>query len=290
MRIATLSAMLVDEIFKTLGWDPHGRLRPVGDRLFARPTRWLAGQAVEVDERVGATTINDGFAVAQHLFSHAPVVEDAHLVPREGPLVIAPTHPGTVDTFAIISAIPRTDLKLISGYSPFVAALDNIVPHLIFRHEDASISRTAVVRESIRHLDSGGCLFLYPAGRLEPDPAVLPGALESIQGWHRSVDLFLRTVPQARLVPVVASHILLPRFVHHPIARSRRKVRDQQRTAEMLQILAQVARRGQHLLRPRVRFGQPYSHAELTQMHPEGAFAAIQACTADLLKAHMASF
>lgn len=282
--------MLVDEIFKTLGWDPHGRLRPAGQRLFARPTRWLAEQAVEVDERVGATTLNDGFAVAQHLFAHAPLVEDARRVPRQGPLLIAPSHPGTVDTFAIVSALPRTDLKLIAGHSPFVAALDSIAQHLIFRHEDASISRTSVVRESIRHLENGGTLFLYPAGRLEPDPAVLPGALESIDGWHRSVELFLRKVPQTRIVPVAASHILLPRFVNHPIARSRGTAAQRQRTAEMLQILAQVARRGQFLLRPRVRFGQAYSHAELSAMHPDGAFAAFQQKARELLAAHIASF
>jgi putative hemolysin len=37
-----------------------------------------------------------------------------------------------------------------------------------------------VVQSTIRHLRSGGSVLIFPRGRMEPDPAVLPGALESM--------------------------------------------------------------------------------------------------------------
>ena len=65
-------------------------------------------------------------------------------------------------------------------------ALKGSSKYLIYTPYDIR-QRAAVVREAIRHLQGGGLLIIFPTGKIDPDPAFLPGASGSLEGWSKSV-------------------------------------------------------------------------------------------------------
>jgi 1-acyl-sn-glycerol-3-phosphate acyltransferase len=210
-------------------------------------------------------------------------------VPKAGPVLLVANHPGTIDSLAIIASAPRPDIKAIAGLDPIIYAIENLRAHLIFVTSETQV-RMLVMRQGIRHLQNGGCMLFFPAGHIEPDPAVLPGAADSIHDWHRSVEIFLKRVPETILIPVAISHILLPRFVRHILARLRRNPSDWQRTAEMLQILSQMVNPGKHRLSPRITFGSPISYQELTAAQTPNPTEHLRDEMLELLTRHVAAF
>ena len=85
------------------------------------------------------------------------------IIPASGPLVIASNHPGTYDAFSIISNLPRDDVKLIVSGIPFFQNLPHASQHFIFATHDTQ-QRSDVIRQSVRHLQAGGALLIFPSG------------------------------------------------------------------------------------------------------------------------------
>jgi len=121
----------------------------------------------------------------------------------------------------------------------------------------------AVARESVRHLQSGGALLVYATGRVDPDPALLPGSEEALQTWSASLSLFLQRVPEARLVPAIVRGVLAAACLTHPLTRLRREPRQKQFLAEFIQVGQQVLFGRGFGLRPTVHFARPLTSAEL---------------------------
>lgn len=94
---------------------------------------------------------------------------------------------------------------------------------------------------------------MFPGGKIEPDPAVLPGAVEALGGWSGSVDLFARLVPGLRIVPAVVSGVISPAALHNPLTLLRRRREDREWLAATLQMLTPALRD----VTTRVVFGQP---------------------------------
>src|SRR4029078_8567035 len=86
------------------------------------------------------------------------------------------------------------DLRVVAAQWPLLDALPNTSRYLITVAK-ASSNRFAVLKSAARHLKRGGAVVNFPAGRMEPDPAVLPGAVEALGRWSTSVDLFARLAP-----------------------------------------------------------------------------------------------
>lgn len=183
-------------------------------------------------------------------------------IPAQGPLVIASNHPGTVDGFAIISQLPRQDFKLVVSGIPFFRNLPNAGKQLIFTDVDTMV-RMNVIRQAVRHIQGGGSLLIFPAGRLEPDPGILEGAGKSLHLWSRSIEVFLRKVPQARLVLAITSGILSPEFINHPLTKLFRNDHERRRIMEFMQIIKQMIRGKPINLTPKVSFSKPYLYEEI---------------------------
>jgi hypothetical protein len=128
--------------------------------------------------------------------------------------------------------------------------------HLIFAEPDV-LSRMAVVRSGIRHLQHDGALLIFPSGRVEPDPASLSGAPEAMSAWSPSLELFLRRVPQTQVLVTIVSEVLAPRFINSPLIRIWRGVRNPQTVAEVLQILVQMLYPRWVQLNPKISFDIP---------------------------------
>jgi len=97
----------------------------------------------------------------------------------------------------------------------------------------------------------------------------------------------LRKVPGLWLQLVIASGMLLPRYLNHPLTRLRRQPFHRQKLAETLQILSQMVNPGRHPVSMRVSFGKPLLAADLGEgrLMP-GVITAGQA----LLEEHLHTF
>jgi hypothetical protein len=176
-------------------------------------------------------------------------------IPADGPLVIASNHPGTVDSIAIHASVGRPDLRAIASDVPFLKNLGQVKNHLIFVPRSGIEARMIAMRESIRHLESGGALLLFAHGTIDPDPAFMPGAAKELNGWSRSLDIFLDRVPEIRVVTTIVSDVLDPRYMRHPLTWLQRTRVDRQRLAMMIQVIQQMLGKKLNLV-PRVSFGE----------------------------------
>ncbi len=206
---------------------------------FCRPSGW------EVYTKVGG-------AWALHRMARRVEVEGRANVPREGPLLLVANHPGLCDTVALFAATPRSDLRVVAAERPFLDALPNTSRYL-FTVAETSPGRFGLIRAVSRHLKGGGAVLTFPGGRIEPDPAVLPGAIEALDGWSASVDLFARLAPGLAIVPVIVSGVLSPTALRNPLSFLRRRKEDREWLAATLQLLTP----GLYDVTVRVEFGRP---------------------------------
>jgi hypothetical protein len=101
------------------------------------------------------------------------------------------------------------------------------------------------VRQVSTHLRSGGVALTYPAGKIEPDPDVYPGALDSLNNWTDSSGVFMRFAPKTKIVPVLISGVIWERTAHYWLTRIKRTREDRERLAAALQLLVMVTRDAQ---------------------------------------------
>jgi 1-acyl-sn-glycerol-3-phosphate acyltransferase len=253
-RVEALTRVCVEDLISAFGlgdlWP--GAVRSLLESLSSVPARRLAGQISTYDDIVGGSGLPAGGAWALEQMSRGVVVEGADLVPREGPLLVVSNHPGLADAVALFAAMPRDDLRVIAAERPFLSALPNTSRALI-PVPDTPNGRPAAARTAARHLRKGGAVITFPGGRIEPDPAVLPGAAEALEAWSGSVDLFARLVPNLTVVPAVVSGVISASALRNPLALLRRDPRDRAWLSATLQMLVPALRN----VTTRVEFGPP---------------------------------
>jgi hypothetical protein len=159
-----------------------------------------------------------------------------------------------------------------------VRALENVAQRTFFV-TDRSGERLAVVRQVTRYIQRGGAVLICPAGKIEPDPAVMPGAVESLQTWSDSLGLFIRIAPQAVVAPTLVSGVVYGPALHHPLTRLRRSARDRERIAATLQAYWQSTGRITRHINVRIEFGKPLSAVELNARDAAGSAAITQEIT-----------
>ncbi len=220
------------------------------------PARRLALQILTYDRIVGESGLGKGGAWALKRLSRNTSIEGQENVPRRGPLLLVSNHPGLADAVALFAATPRDDLRVIAADRPLLEALPNTSRYLLTIGE-GSAGHSGVARAAAKHLRGGGAVLTFPGGRIEPDPAILPGAVEALDHWSSSADLFVRLTPGLALVPVVVSGVISPSALRNPLIHLRRRRRDREWLAATLQVLIPVLRN----VDARVEFGHPI-HAE----------------------------
>lgn len=251
-RLERLTRLCMDDVISAFGLGSVRRGRALLESLSRRPARRLARQVLAYDRVVGEFGLGTGGAWALGKLSHGAGFEGQEKVPQDGPLLLVSNHPGLVDAVALFAAMPRDDLRVIAARRPFLDALPNTLRYLL-TVADTPAGRSGVVREAARHLRNGGAVLTFPGGRIEPDPAVLPGAVEALDLWSPSADLFARLTPGLTVVPVVISGVISPSALRIPLTRLRRHKRDREWLAATLQILIPALRN----VDARVQFGHP---------------------------------
>lgn len=257
-RLTPLNDSLIYEIVRAMAL-PQTRLTQGMIRLlFGRATRRFSEIVLGMEREIEQ---HGSMAGARWLLKHFITgfdVSGEELIPAEGPLIIAANHPASYDGMVISACIPRPDYKVIIGEIPPYRFLPHVSKHVIFSPPTVNtFGRMGTVRKAIRHLKEGGSLLIFPRGGIEPDPAFMPNADAEFHKWSRSLEIFIRSVPQTQVLVTAISGVIAKRIFHHPITWFRKARADRQRLAFIYQIICQVLS-GKELfgLRPRVTFGE----------------------------------
>jgi hypothetical protein len=250
-QIELLTGILAREGAEALGWEPG---RPGGSAAEAalRPAaRRIAREFAACDEVFASRALPDAARWVLGHFSASVEVAGLDRVPRRGPILLVANHPGLTDAVGLVAALDRPDVRIVAADYPFLHAMRGLGPRLIFLGASGA-SQLGWIRAVSRDLRQGGVVLLFPAGRLEPDPAVLgPGG--ALLPWSESVGVIRRLAPEAQIVPAAVTGVLSARAFAHPLTRVRRAARDRQRVATLLQMLDPRYRR----VTARIAFGAP---------------------------------
>lgn len=234
-QISELVRLNAAELLRSFKLPQRGGLAPLL-RLFARvPAARLALQMLEFDRLVGSQDLTAGANFVLENFTARLSVEQASPVPAHGPLLVVSNHPGMVDAMAIWAALKvRNDLLTMARDQHLLRLLPNIRRHLILVAPNA---RAGALRQAIGHLRDGGALLTFPAGAIEPDPAIR-GASVSEAGWSSSIELLARAVSGLVILPAAVGGVISPSALRHPLARWFRSDADREWAAATLQVLS----------------------------------------------------
>jgi hypothetical protein len=274
---------IVGEICYALGFSRTGTMRRVLSPLVRVPARRFARVVARADSEVRLSGLSGAARRVLPDLSLRPSARHTENIPREGPLLVVSNHPGAYDSVAILSCLPREDVKVLITDTGFTRAFAAAGRYFIFVPKNDA-GRTRALRESIEHLRAGGAVLTFPHREVEPDPELSPGAREALNDWSRSIEIMLRAAPETRVQVAIASGVVMRRFLRHPLAKVRRTAARRQKLAEVLQIC-------QQMLFPRtvrtdvhISFADPVRSQDLG---PSGQTAAVIGIARRLLEDHL---
>lgn len=259
--VADLYTALEYEVFRVSGWTERDWRRRVLGKALERPLYRMAQVLAGLDEDIRRFGLNVGLTRFLEQFSCNIEWAAEQPIPQHGPLIVACNHPGTFDGFVLAKLLQREDVRVIAREMPLLRNLPHVSRHLIFSTRDMA-QRANVLREVIQHLKDGGVLLTFPRGTIEPDPATMPGAMKEVRYWLPSLELWLRKVPETRLVIGVISQVTAPLALK--LGRLFfRKAWNAQVAAEVMQVAFQVLAPARWKIQPRVTFSAPLSLKKL---------------------------
>jgi hypothetical protein len=254
-----LSRSLLVELAGSVGFRNSPVVQQLAWILFRPVTDRLARIGVKFDRDV----IQYGFSIAMEnalqQFIHKVTAHGQDNIPSTGPLLVLSNHPGTYDSLIISSTLRRDDLCFISGDIPFLKNLPQAHKHFFFISEHNQNIRMVATRQAIRHLQASGAVLLYGFGHIDPDPAVYADASSFIDKWSPSIDLFLKTVPETKVLITITSHVVSPKWRHSLLYRLRRHPLDRRRLVEFGQVMTQLLFPGSFRQSPCISFSSPLS-------------------------------
>ena len=256
----TLTQINLDDLVSSFGWQDRPMLARLLRILFRSPARTFAQQMVDFDAAVGRLGLVEAARGLQRQYAQQVTVHGADLLPDSAFLALS-NHPGMTDTLSLFLALARPDLKIIALDRPFLTALPETSKQLFYVRDD-SAARMSLVRQVSAHLKNGGAALTFPAGHIEPDPNVYPGALESLNDWTDSVGVFVRMAPETAVVPVLVRGVIWERTARHWLVNLKKDREDRERLAAALQLLAHVVFR-QKDVHVQVQVGRPIKAREL---------------------------
>jgi hypothetical protein len=233
--------MLIYELAKAVKLPNSKIAKRLIRSLFCRAARKFSNLALELDRGIAEGGLSAGARWVQPRFVKSNEAQGVENIPANGPLVIAANHPGSYDSVIISAHVTRPDYKIIIGNIPFFQNLPNLSERAIFAPAVTDVTgRMKTVREAIHHLQGDGALLIFARGNIEPDPSIAPDAESEFHLWSRSLEIFLRCVPQARVLTTIISDVIAKAAMRHPVTLFRKARPDKQRLAFMYQMIRQM--------------------------------------------------
>jgi hypothetical protein len=255
---------LTDEIIRAFGLPKTAGLHRIFSKLLLRFIDPFSLGGMTFDRMVAQEGFRKAALWLLTMFCSNITVHGLENIPLKGPLLLVSNHPGTIDVLLIMAMLIRKDVKHISNDIPFLKCLPGTSSYLIYGARTKDIyKRMSAVRAGIRHLQSGGLLFLMGSGIIDPDPEVYADAGEYLDLWSPSIDLFLRKVPETKVLVTIVSGVLSPSWGHHPITWLRRAGRRKRLLAELGQVAQQLLFPGSLYLASHISFAPPIDASEL---------------------------
>jgi 1-acyl-sn-glycerol-3-phosphate acyltransferase len=256
-----LTEINLDDLVSSFGWDERTLAAATLRWLFRSPAKKFARWMLEFDTLVLDSSLPISSRQTLNHFAKDLQVIGKEYVPQNGPVLFLSNHPGMVDTLALFASINRDDLRIIALDRPFLQSLPNIAHHLLFVSENP-LERVRVIKRTTAHLRQGGAVLTFPAGKIEPDLQVYPGALDSLENWIDSSGVFLRLAPDTVIVPVLVSGVLWERAVKCLIIKFKSTREDREKFGAALQLLAHIIFNVRPL-KIKVRFAKPINIMEI---------------------------
>lgn len=283
--LRALTGINLDDLVASFGWTDHPWPAAVLRAVFHAPAEKFARQMLTFDAAVGAEGLSTAADRLLAHFAHKLTVFGRENLPTSGPLLFLSNHPGMVDTLALFCAIQRPDLRIIAVERPFLKSLTHTSEQLIFVNADPS-RRMAAVRAASAHLKAGGAALTFPAGQIEPDPAVYPGAREALGGWSESAGVLARFAPETQIVPTLVSGVLWDKAVKHPLTKLKPTRDERERLGAALQLLAHIQLNARPL-QVTIQFAAPLTLAEVGSADSAAIHAKILARMQGLLDSNV---
>lgn len=261
-NLEALTEINLDDLVSSFGWQDIPPLAFGLRKLFAQPAQKFARQMLGFDASVGESDL----AEAARRLMKSSFVRDVRVhgrehVPADKPVIYLSNHPGMADTLALFAAINGPDLRIIAIQRPFLETLEHTTRHLFFI-DDEPAKRVNAVRRVSAHLRDGGAVLTFPAGKIEPDPDVYDGALDSLKEWTDSAGVFLRFARDVVIVPTLVSGVIWDASARHFLTHLKRDRFEREKLAAALQLLAMVVQDARPTT-PHVRFAKPVTLDEV---------------------------
>ncbi|MCX6016341.1 MAG: glycerol acyltransferase [Chloroflexales bacterium] len=213
-NIDVLTAMNVADLQKSFKVDQRPVLRRIVAVLGWWPARRLAQSMAACDQLAGQQSLAAAGQVIVDQYATQAEYVHTDYIPRTGAVLICANHPGMVDTSAMFVAINRPDVLVIAADRPLLRALPNVAARLICVPDDVA-GRAKVMRIAARHLRNGGALLTFPAGHIEPDPAVMEDAASTLRDWSAVTAFFCRLIPGLPVVGALVSGVISARALQN---------------------------------------------------------------------------
>ncbi len=238
LDLEPLTQVNLDDLVSSFGWQDRPRLDRAVRLIFHSAARKFAGQMLEFDSSIGIHGLTEAARLTLRQYVRDVRVFGLDHIPGSAFLALS-NHPGMADSLSLFAALNRRDLKIIALERPFLKSLPNTSGQLFYITDDPG-QRITLVRQVSRHLRTGGAALTFPAGRIEPDPDVYPGALESLRDWTDSVGVFLRLAPETAVLPILVRNVIWQKAARQPRLKIKKTRDEREKLAAALQLLAMV--------------------------------------------------
>jgi len=259
-QLDLLTQINLDDLVASFGWQNRPLLARLLRRLFLRPGQIFAHQMSDFDAALAVRGLVEASRFTIKHYVRDLRVFGADRIPASAFLALS-NHPGMADTLSLFTALNRPDLHVLALGRPFLDAMPNMSKQLFYLR-DESASRVAFVRQVRAHLRNGGAALTFPAGRIEPDPNVHPGAVASLQTWTDSAGVFIRLAPETAILPVLVRGVVWKKAAFHWLTKIKKTRGEKEKLAAALQLLGYVILKVKPVT-VRVQIGRPIYASEL---------------------------